>query len=96
MGASEHENEGKHEHAALGIAFGSGAELTLTFADGPRLLPAWVVAVLGGTETVEAMAQEAATVTFGDFCQTVSEVRQQQAVNSWQRRLVAAHLRGPR
>lgn len=74
----------------VGAADNSVAQIA--FSDGPRQIPAWVIAELGGPGELEKIADSLKAVSFEDFMEGVHSVMTSRKVNNMQRDFVAQHF----
>lgn len=77
--------------------FACGAErqdpVSVTFADGERSVPGWIVSHYGGSEKLLADAAVFAQVTYADFIRSFEEAVGREHLNEVQAEVVSRHFR---
>lgn len=71
-----------------------GEDVEMTFADGRRVVPRWIVAELGGREKFKAAAAAFARFTYEQFTTQFNRRQEQKTLNKIGARYVAAALSG--
>lgn len=67
-------------------------QIMIRFADGDRILEAYIVEGLGGVETIKNIAGKLAQRTYKEFLQSFHKTMEKQKLRSIQQQMISNHL----
>lgn len=71
---------------------GNAGEILITFADGEKLLPEYIVNGLGGADKIKEVAESFAGVTYSEFLAAFHKTLERQQLNDFGQNFINSHF----